>query len=48
LFGHSWSPPVDGALLRANAGSMRAMFVVYVVLIVAGIAFYSVIGLIHN
>jgi hypothetical protein len=27
---------------------MRAMFVVYLVLIVAGITFYSAIGLIHN
>jgi hypothetical protein len=27
---------------------MRAMFVVYLVLIVGGITFYSVIGLLHN
>jgi hypothetical protein len=27
---------------------MRAMFVLYLVLVVSGIAFYSAIGLLHN
>ena len=41
----------DGAraALRLRAGElMRAMFVVYLVLIIGGIAFFTTIGLIHN
>jgi hypothetical protein len=39
-----------GPALRLRAGGlgMRAMFVVYLVLIVAGIAYVSMIGLLHN
>jgi hypothetical protein len=41
----AWHKPARG--LRA-AGLMRAMFVTYVVLIVAGLAYLSVIGLLHH
>ena len=40
----------DEPALRVRAGGlgMRAMFVFYLVLIVGGIAYVSVIGLLHN
>jgi hypothetical protein len=31
-----------------GGGLMRAMFIVYLVLIVCGIAFYTAIGFMHN
>jgi hypothetical protein len=38
----------DSASRRRNACVVRAVFVLYLTLIVAGIAFYAVIGLAHN
>ena len=35
-------------MLRANAQSMKAVFWIYVLLICAGLAYFSVIGLTHH